>query len=196
MRVEGGEDHSHAHGEGPGHVQPVEGGGGELPVGEVPDDLLVGGRVELGEPGSVAPHGGHLVQPGQGQLPRVPIVGHVGVLVPVELTGGELAVHQLGHRDPRLGILGHRQVAEGDERRLFVGGEEGELPRHVHAIGDDLGRGLVPRVGSVEDVEIGVPADHLGGDAPPLARQPGRMGRLPTLPEVGQVVRPGEVPHR
>ena len=72
-----------------------------------------------------------LVETAQHQLPGLAVVGHVGVLVAVEPTGGELLVHHLGYRHPRLLVLGQRHVAEGAQRRLLLGSEERAASRDL-----------------------------------------------------------------
>ena len=70
---------------------------------------------------SPVPALGRLVQAGEHQVPGVAVVGHVGVLVAVEPTGREFLVDHLRHRDPGLGVLGHRHVTERPYGRGLAG---------------------------------------------------------------------------
>jgi len=125
MGVEGGQDHPHAYREGPAHVEPLERSAPEAALGELADEGLPRGPVQGGKVGR-AIAAGRLVEARQHLVPGVSIVGHVGVLVPVQATGGELLVDHLGDGHPRVGVVGHAGVAERPHRRRLSGGEEGE----------------------------------------------------------------------
>ena len=71
-----------------------------------------------------------LVEPAGHEPPCVAIIGHVGVLVPVELSTPVLLVDVMDHGDPRVRVLRGEHVAQSAERRRLPRGEEADR-RHV-----------------------------------------------------------------
>src|SRR4051794_14709852 len=147
----------------------------ELPVGEAVHELVL-----LSIPEQCERRGAELlrllVEPARDALPRFAVVGHVEIAVAVELSLVELLVDEREHRDLRLlSDLSQQVVDERLERRRLSIIEEADRRHVANAVEHDLARHLVPMVGLLVHVVVGIATDHSRCDAPPLLRQVRRL---------------------
>src|SRR5690242_4649881 len=135
-----------------------------------------------------------LVESTRDAPPCLAVVGHVEVLVAVELALVELLV-DVGHDgDPWVGVLREEEIREHGERLELGLGEEPDLRHLVDAPEDHLSRHLVPVVLLLEDVVVGIAPVHLGRNAASLPRQVVGVGmRLFGKAAVRQVMRLAEI---
>ena len=134
-------------------------------------------------------------RPGEHQMPGVAVVGHVGVLVAVEATSGQLCRRPSpppgrGARRPGPPPRHRRPAGSGSPPGVKNRNRPSEL-QAGHRPPWPWPRPRCPAASKTS--KSGIAPDHLRGRAPTLAGQPRRLGRLLARAQIGQVMRCGQV---
>jgi hypothetical protein len=152
------------------HVQAIPRAAAERSLREGLYDLLLHGHGRVRERLCAPLRLRGVIEPVRDDPPRVAVVGHVVVLVAVEPPFEQLLVDESEDGDARLAVLVRDDVAERLQRVRLVGPEEADAGRLLDTPQHDLPRRLVPVVGLLEHIPVGIATVELRRRAPTLAR--------------------------
>ena len=108
---------------------------------------------------------GVLVERRERLPPRIPVLGHLLVAIPVALAAAQSGIDHLDNRDSGFVVLCEQAIAQSPSSAFFLCSEERRVGRSIDSVEDHASCHWIPMVGFGDDVEARKTATAPGSGA-------------------------------